>query len=97
MPNRDITIISGDSYTHVITFNEDQSDYTFGATITPNGPTIQVTQSGTTVTLFLTSAQTATMDETGATQYKWRFVRTSADATPDVTTLLFGRVIVTNV
>lgn len=94
---KDIEIIRTDSYTHVLEFTEDQSAYTFTATLTDGTNTVSfnVTEtSSTEITLSLTTAQTTALDADGTTQYKWRAIRTLDTET---TTVAAGRAVVIDI
>lgn len=87
---RNITLISGDSYSQQVIFDDDQDAYTFTAELS-DGTDFTVTQDGSTVTLSLSAAQTTALTTDGTVIYKWKFRRTAGSV---VLTLLHGKVTV---
>lgn len=93
---RDISLIAGDTYTQEVIFSESQEGYTFAATINSTDFISSMASDNVTLTLTLTAAQTAALNTDSSTVYKWRLRRYSADATPTVLTILYGKVLVTS-
>lgn len=87
---RNITVIAGDTYTQEVVFTESQEGYTFSASLNGVAFATSLASDNVTLTLTLYPAQTAALDTT-STPYSWKLRRFSADATPEVTTILYGK------
>ena len=90
LPTRDIYIVAGDAYPHVLRFSESQDDYTFSVYLTSDDATptvIKLTQEwdGTDLNVSLSAVQTASLE---GNIWTW-IVRRSDDKT-----FFRGRVIV---
>ena len=93
---RNITIIAGDTYTQEVVFTESQASYTFVAYLNAVRFTASLGDDQRTLTLTLYPSQTAALD-LDDTVYKWNLKRYSADATPEVTTILYGKATILSV
>lgn len=93
---RNITIIAGDTYTQEVVFTESQEGYTFVALLNDVSFTTSLASDNVTLTLTLYPSQTAALDLDN-TVYKWKLRRYSAAATPEVTTILYGKATVLSV
>ena len=93
---RNIVIIAGDTYTQEVAFTESQADYTFTATLNNIPFTTSMASDNVTLTLTLYPVQTAALDLDN-TVYKWNLKRYSSAATPEVTTILYGKATIQSV
>lgn len=97
MNRRDIQVVKGDTYTHVVEFDSDVSSYTPVATLSNGATSISfavAALSNETLELRLSPAQTANLDADATTQYKWRLTATEGG---NVHTWLAGRAQVVDV
>lgn len=89
---RDISIIAGDAYSHVVTFDTSQLGFTFTAALdqaTPTTFTVTV-DSDSQITLSLTTNQTTSLVADNSTIYKWNLRRS------DGFTVMGGRAVATD-
>lgn len=93
---RDISLIAGDTYIQQIIFDESQAGFSFSADINGVPFDCSVSSDNLTVTITYNSIKSAALDLDN-TVYKWKLRRSDNAATPNIFTVLYGKVFVSSV